>query len=73
MKKASCGEEYQKMAKEYVVNMVGNRKMLHKKNRCYHSKFLYEYLDFDSFEEAETMFPKVAICQKCFPLQKDEL
>lgn len=71
IKTANCGEEFANDAKSFVVNMYRNKKMLHIKNcpRCRHSKFLYQYLDFDTIEEAET-FPLVfSKCQLCFPNQ----
>ena len=66
---ANQGEEYQQQAKEYVVNMCRNRKMLHRKNCCYDSKFLYEFISFENKKDIEGLPFIVAECQKCFPNQ----
>ena len=66
IKKAKSGSDFQKNASEYVANMYENKKMLHKKNCCKDSKFMYEYLNFDSLDEARTFEPRLSFCQKCF-------
>lgn len=70
MKIAKTGGEFEREAKPYVVNMLKNRKMLHKKG-CKLAGCLYRYEDFDAFDEALKMFPRVALCQCCFPEQKE--
>ena len=52
LKYATNGTQFQKEAKEYVINMLGNKQKLHKKNCCQYSKFYAEYYDFDTLEEA---------------------
>jgi uncharacterized lipoprotein YehR (DUF1307 family) len=66
IKIANCGEVFQDEAKKYVVNMQGNRRMLHIKNGCYHGEFLYKYIDFDTLEEAEKYPKNFAKCEICF-------
>ena len=34
LKHATNGTQFQKEAKEYVINMLGNKQKLHKKNYC---------------------------------------
>ncbi|MGN8921153.1 hypothetical protein ACTNB0_08700 [Lachnospiraceae bacterium HCP28S3_F9] len=68
---ANTGGEYQEHAKEYVVNMCRNRKMVHKKNGCYQSKYLFESISFESLEEVKKLPFKVNYCELCFPNQKD--
>jgi hypothetical protein len=70
VKKAKNGEDFLSNAKLYVANMEGNKKTLHIKARCPHSKFLYSYVDFDTLQEAESFKPVLSKCEKCFPNQK---
>ena len=43
--------------------------MLHIKNCCKDSKFMYEYINFKSLDEAKEFTPRLSMCQKCFPDQ----
>lgn len=65
------GDNFQKNASEYVANMYENKKMLHKKNCCKDSHFMYEYMNFQSLEKAMNFIPRLSLCQKCFPIQHD--
>lgn len=65
------GKKYQETAKEYVINMWHNKKMLHRKNACYHSKYFYEHTSFDTLEEVEQLPFRVSRCEKCFPNQNE--
>lgn len=69
---ANNGNEYQEHVKPYVVNMCKNRKMVHKKNGCYHSGYLFETISFDSFEETRKLPFKVNYCEICFPNQTND-
>lgn len=69
---AKNGDDFQNNASLYVANMESNAKMLHKKNKCKDSKFMYSYINFNSFEEALKFSPRLSICQYCFPNQKDD-
>lgn len=69
MKVAKSVEQFQKECKPYVANMVKNRKMLHKKNECKDSKWFFEYEDFESIDEALNFYPRINMCQRCFPNQ----
>lgn len=63
---ANCGAVFQDEAKKYVVNMQGNRRMLHIKNGCYHGEFFYKYIDFDTLEEVEKYPENFVECEHCF-------
>lgn len=66
MKYAASGPEFQRDAKEYVINMLGGKRKLHKKN-CYHySGFYAEYYDFDTKEEAYASGVEFTLCGLCF-------
>ena len=73
IKKAKSGEDFRLNAKKYVVNMEKNIKTLHIKctPKCYPSKFLYTYIDFDKENEVEEYFIKnnkaYRKCEICFP------
>lgn len=66
LKKAKCGKDFQENSKKFVANMHQNKKMLHKKNCCKDSKFMYEYVDFDNLEDAKNFEPRLSFCQICF-------
>ena len=67
-KKASCGHQFNNEAKEYVINMLHNNRTLHIKNTssCPSSKFVQEYIDFDSYEEAVESKIFLRKCKNCF-------
>lgn len=69
IKKAENGEDFLKNASELVVNMYENKKMLHRKNCCKDSRFMYEYINVGSLDDAKKFTPKLTLCQKCFPNQ----
>ena len=67
LKYATNGTQFQKEAKEYVINMLGNKQKLHKKSCCQYSKDYAEYYDFDTLEEAKNYgieFTKYKLCFK---------
>lgn len=66
LKYATNGTQFQKEAKEYVINMLGNKQKLHKKNCCQYSKYYAEYYDFDTVEEANASGLKFTPCRLCF-------
>lgn len=55
--------------KTYAVNMTKNVKTLHIANNphCYYSKKMFEFIDFDTLEEARSYEVKFRECQNCFP------
>ena len=72
---AHHGGEYnaQTVGKGYVVNMMNNRRTLHKNHnpKCYYSSGMYAFIPFNNLAEAE-LFQKehnVAFCKcgNCFP------
>ena len=73
IKHSKSGDDFRNNAKEFVVNMTSHKKKLHKLNNksCYHSKFMYDYLDFDSVEKAKKFFENYekdySKCDICFP------
>ena len=66
LKYATNGTQFQKEAKEYVINMLGNKQKLHKKNCCQYSKFYAKYYDFDTLEEVNASGLKFTPCGLCF-------
>ena len=64
LKKANGKEQFQMEARAYVINMLGNRRMLHKKNGCKDSTLLHKYYDFDCLEQAEIV--EHIKCRQCF-------
>lgn len=66
LKYATNGTQFQKEAKEYVINMLGNKQKLHKKNCCQYSKFYAEYYDFDTLEEVKNCGFEFTKCKLCF-------
>ena len=65
---AHNGGDFQNDAKKYVINMVSGTRKLHIKNskNCPHSRYVYEYYDFDSFEEATASGIAFTKCGNCF-------
>ena len=66
LKCANTSMQFQKEAKEYVINMLGNKQKLHKKNCCQYSKFYAKYYDFDTLEEVEKCGVEFTKCKLCF-------
>ena len=66
LKYAPSGKEFQEDAKKYVVNMLGNKRKLHKKNGCLHSCYYSKYYDFNTVNEAEASGIHFLKCQLCF-------
>ena len=72
-KHSANGDDFRNNAKEFVVNMTSHKKKLHILNNksCYDSKFMYDYLDFNSVDEANKFFKKYekecSKCDRCFP------
>lgn len=67
MKYAASGPEFQRDAKEYVINMLGGKRKLHKKNGCQFSKCYSKYYDFDTKEDAYASDIAFTPCEICFP------
>ena len=66
LKTAENGEDFQKNAKQYVVNMLSNARTLHKKNGCYYARYLTKYYDFETLKDAEGSGIECLKCKKCF-------
>ena len=68
IKSAKNGKDFMDNAKKYFANMNGNQKTLHIKGAggCQWSTFAYEYVDFDTLEEAEQFSPRLSKCEDCF-------
>lgn len=69
IKDGNCRKAFQQKARKYVINMVrGSKKTLHIKNTscCQWSKFLLEYVDFDSLDNAKSSGIDFEPCKKCF-------
>ena len=66
LKYASNGKSFQKDAKKYVINMLGNRQKLHIKNCCPHAICFSKYYDFDTLKEAEKCGVEFTKCKLCF-------
>ena len=66
LKYAPSGKEFQEDAKKYVINMLGKKRKLHKKNGCHYSRCYSEYYDFDTVNEAEVSGINFLKCQLCF-------
>lgn len=68
------GEEYREKIRgcRFVANMTRNKKMFHKvgDEACYQSQSLYNFIKFDSIEEALAFEPRLSFCQKCFPTKQ---
>ena len=73
IKCTTSGEDFRKNTKKYFVTMTNQNKMLHKTNNenCFHSKFVYKYIDFDNIEQAKDFFKdydkEITKCDICFP------
>lgn len=66
LKIARNGEDFQRDAKKYVINMLSNARTLHIKNGCYHAQCCCKYYDFDTFEEAVDSGAEFFKCKRCF-------
>lgn len=66
LKTATTGEQFQNDAKGYVINMLGGKRKLHKKNSCHYSYFYAKYYDFDTEEEAHASGIEFTTCRLCF-------
>lgn len=55
-------------AKKYLMNTCGNNRTLHmNESNCHCVQSLYEYEEFDSFEEADKTFKgNFRKCKNCF-------
>lgn len=71
MKYAQSRFEFQEEAKEYVINMISDSRVLHKKNGCYYGEFSQKYYDFDTEEEASNSNIAFRHCLNCFPEKKE--
>ncbi len=66
LKYAKNGEQFRKEAKEYVINMTGEKKKLHRKCGCYWSRYLHKYYDFNNLHEAKNSGVESTLCGYCF-------
>lgn len=68
--RSKSGEDFQKHAKKYVINMCKDVRTLHITNTksCPHSKFLYEYIDANRVEDFKIGEDYYKKCKRCFPL-----
>lgn len=64
---ANTKDEYEADAKRFVLNMYQNRKKLHIKNSCYQSRYLFEYVSFDTEQEVNELPFSKTRCEICFP------
>ena len=66
LKYAVNGMQFQKEAKKYVINMLGNKRKLHIKNGCQFSEYYIKYYDFDSLDEISASGLEFTHCELCF-------
>ena len=69
IKDANCRNTFQQESRKYVINMIrGSKRTLHIKNTscCQWSKFLLEYVDFDSLDDVKSSCFNFESCKKCF-------
>ena len=66
LKYSSNGEQFREEAKDYVINMLGKKRKLHKKYGCQWAKDFTEYYDFNSKEEAKESGIAFTYCEVCF-------
>lgn len=69
LKTAESAEEFQRKAKQYVMNMLSDARTLHIKNGCYHAQYFAKYYDFERLEDAECSGVECLKCRKCFKEQ----
>ena len=67
LKYATGNNDFQQFAKEYVINMLGKKRKLHRKNGCHYSHHYSKYYDFDSIEEVKASGIAHTDCELCFP------
>ena len=70
IKYAKNGKEFQENSKDYVINMLGNKRKLHKKNGCYFSHVFAKYCDFKTYDEAKNSGISHTDCELCFGKRK---
>ena len=69
IKEVECRNNYQENARKYVINMIrGSKRTLHIKNTscCPWSKFIQQYVDFDTLSDVESSGIEYEPCKKCF-------
>ena len=66
LQKASTGDEFQLIAKKYVINMTRKKKKLHIKNNCPWSRYYSEFYSFDNLAEAKNCGVESTLCEICF-------
>ena len=69
IKESKSGNIYQQEARKYVVNMIrGSKKTLHIKNTacCPWSKFMQQYVDFNTLNDVKSSGIEFEPCKKCF-------
>ena len=66
LKTAENGEDFQKNAKQYVINMLSNARTLHIKGSCRYARYFAKYYDFDTLEAAESSDVEFLKCKLCF-------
>lgn len=70
IKHSKNATDFQENAKDFVINMLGNKRKLHKKNGCYYAHMLEKYYDFDTYEQAKESNIEHTDCQICFRKNK---
>ena len=73
IKKSTDKQHFNENAKEYVINVKNNRNKLHKKCCCVGSKYISEYYDFDTYEEAVKSGIEFTECAQCKDLEKERI
>lgn len=62
---------FEKNHGDYNVNMCGDIRSLHKKDGCYYSKGMYEFIPFQTLEEVKKFESlhrvNFRFCKLCFP------
>lgn len=66
LKTTTNGEQFRREAKNYVINMLEEKRTLHKKGCCQFSGFYAKYYDFDTEEDATASGIAFTPCELCF-------
>lgn len=69
IKEGTCRKAFQEEAHKYVINMIrGSKRTLHIKNTpcCHWSKFIQQYVDFDTLIDAKSSGIEFEPCKNCF-------
>ena len=64
------GQTFQELSKDYNVNMTKQQRTLHIKGRCPNSNSMYDFIPFDTLDDAEKFEKEHDVifrkCGKCF-------